>query len=192
MQPVDVYIMYCALKAHFGKGDYDFVKYGGKSSATKDSFWKRTDRLFFVKTQRKYKKKQVIQDYLVSNFVRNTKGWLGDFNDENYIEWKKRTQSMSYNFKEELERIGKVNLVGIKGGQHPTLLKEYLGKRVSIETLVILDDISNFTKIWNKKLENDVVWPKVKKLMFNYKKFLTYDKKKCTIILNNFINQFYS
>ena len=25
-------------------------------------------------------------------------------------------------------------------------------------------DISNFTKIWNKKLENDVVWPKVKKL----------------------------
>ena len=192
MQAVDVYLMYCALKAHFGKGDYDFIKYGGKSSATKDSFWKRTDRLFFVKTQRKYKKKQVIQDYLVSNFVINTKGWLGDFNDENYIEWKKRTQSMSYNFKQELERIGKVNILGIKRGQHPRLLKEYLGKRVSIETLVILDDISNFTKIWNKKLENDVVWPKVKKLMFNYKKFLTYDKKKCTIILNNFINQFYS
>ena len=192
MQAVDVYLMYCALKAHFGKGDYDFVKYGGKSSATKESFWKRTDRLFFVKTQRKYKKKEVIQDYLVSNFIQNTKGWLGDFNDENYIEWKKRTQSMSYNFKQELEKIGKVNLLGIKRGQHPRLLKEYLGKRVSIETLVILDDISNFTKIWNKKLENDVVWPKVKKLMFDYKKFLTYDKKKCTIILNNFINQFYS
>ena len=192
MQAVDVYLMYCALKAHFGKGDYDFVKYGGKSSATKDSFWKRTDRLFFVKTQRKYKKKQVIQDYLVSNFVCNTKGWLGDFNDDNYIEWKKRTQSMSYNFKEELERIGKVNLLGIKGGQHPRLLKEYLGKRVSIETLIILNDISNFTKVWNEKLKNDVVWPKVKKLMSDYKKFLTYDKKKCTIILNNFINQFYS
>ena len=192
MQAVDVYLMYCALKAHFGKGDYDFVKYDGKSSATKDSFWKRTDRLFFVKTQRKYKKKQVIQDYLVSNFIQNTKGWLGDFNDDNYIEWKRRTQSMSYNFKQELERIGKVNILGIKDGQHPTLLKEYLGKRVSIETLIILDDISNFTKVWNEKLKNDVVWPKVKKLMFDYKKFLTYDKKKCTIILNNFINQFYS
>ena len=46
--------------------------------------------------------------------------------------------------------------------------------------------------MWNEKLKNDVVWPKVKKLMFDYKKFLTYDKKKCTIILNNFINQFYS
>ena len=122
MQAVDVYLMYCALKAHFGKGDYDFVKYGGKSSATKDSFWKRTDRLFFVKTQRKYKKKQVIQDYLVSNFVHNTKGWLGDFNDENYIEWKKRTQSMSYNFKQDLEKIGEVNILGIQDGQHPLLL----------------------------------------------------------------------
>ena len=92
---------------------------------------------------------------------------------------------MSYNFKQELEKIGKVNILGVKNGQHPTLLKEYLGKRVSIETLVILDDISNFTKVWNEKL-------KIKKLMFDYKKFLTYDKKKCTIILNNFINQFYS
>ena len=100
MQPVDVYIMYCALKAHFGKGDYDYIKYGGKSSATRDSFWKRTDRIFFVKISRKYKRKEVILDYLVSNFVHNTKGWLGDFNDDNYVEWKKRTQSMSYNFKQ--------------------------------------------------------------------------------------------
>ena len=99
---------------------------------------------------------------------------------------------MSYNFKQRVRKMGKVNILGVKDGQHPTLLKEYLGKRVSIETLVILDDISNFTKVWNEKLKNDVVWPKVKKLMFDYKKFLTYDKKKCTIILNNFINQFYS
>ena len=44
----------------------------------------------------------------------------------------------------------------------------------------------------NKELKNDVIWPKVKKLIKDYKKFLTYDKKKCTIILNDFINQFYS
>ena len=27
MEAVEVYQMYCALKAHFGMGDYDFVKY---------------------------------------------------------------------------------------------------------------------------------------------------------------------
>ena len=192
MQAVDVYLMYCALKAHFGKGDYDYIKYGGKSSATKDSFWKRTDRIFFVKISRKYKRKEVILDYLVSNFVHNTKGWLGDFNDDNYIEWKKRTQSMTYNFKQELYKIDNPNILGFGLGQHPVLLKEYLGKRMSIETLIILDDISNFTERWSKKLKNDVIWPNVKKLMFDYKKFLTYDKKKCKVILNSFINQFYS
>ena len=30
MEPVDVYLMYCALKAHFGKGKYDYHKYGEK------------------------------------------------------------------------------------------------------------------------------------------------------------------
>ena len=39
-----------------------------------------------LKISRKYKKKQIILDYLISNFVRNTKRWLGDFNDDNYIE----------------------------------------------------------------------------------------------------------
>ena len=99
---------------------------------------------------------------------------------------------MSYNFRQELEKMGKANILGIQDGQHPLLLKEYLGKRVSIETLVILDDISKFTKKWDTELKNDVVWPKVKKLIKDYKKFLTYDKKKCTLILNSFINQFYS
>ena len=27
MQPIDAYLMYCAMKAHFDKSDYDFIKY---------------------------------------------------------------------------------------------------------------------------------------------------------------------
>ena len=74
MEAVEVYQMYCALKAHFAKGDYDFVKYNGKSSATKSSFWKRNDRHFFVRTSRKYKDKDTVKDYLLSNFIKNQKG----------------------------------------------------------------------------------------------------------------------
>ena len=79
MEASDVYLMYCAMKAHFGKGDYDYVKYGGKSSATKKSFWKRNDRYFFVRILRKYKEQDIIKDYLISNFIKNKKGWLGNF-----------------------------------------------------------------------------------------------------------------
>ena len=26
-QSIDIYLKYCAMKAHFGKGDYDYVKF---------------------------------------------------------------------------------------------------------------------------------------------------------------------
>ena len=193
MEAVEVYQMYCALKAHFGRGDYDFVKYNGKSSATKSSFWKRNDRHFFVRTSRKYKDKDIIKDYLLSNFIKNQKGWLGDFNDENYVEWKKRMQSLTYTFKEEMtplvEDIELNNIFEIPESSHPILLKEYLGNRISIEAMIILDDLVQYTKNWDKKLSDDVIWPSVNKMIKNYKKFLTFDRNRCKMILMTLIKQ---
>ena len=40
-----------------------------KSKVSRDSFYKRNDRIFFVKLTRKYKSKDDIQDYLLSNFL---------------------------------------------------------------------------------------------------------------------------
>ena len=112
------------------------------------------------------------------------------------MKWKKKKQSLSYLFKEELSPLlssfeGKT-ILAVGNGQHPKLLKEYMGKRVSLETMIIMDDIMEFSKRWDNQLKDDIVWPKVKKLMFDYKKFLTYDKKKCNIIINDFVNQWYS
>ena len=39
---------------HFGKGDYDFVKFNGKTKVSRDMFWKRKDRVWFVMLGRKY------------------------------------------------------------------------------------------------------------------------------------------
>ena len=105
MQPIDAYLMYCAMKAHFDKSDYDFVKYNGKSKVSRDSFYKRNDRVFFVKLTRKYKSKQDIQDYLLANFLVHPKGWVGKFDEDNYIQWQKKIQSLSYTFKSEIEPI---------------------------------------------------------------------------------------
>ena len=56
MEAIDVYLMYCALKAHFGKGDYDYITYNGKTKIKRESFYKRKDRGFFVKIAKKYPK----------------------------------------------------------------------------------------------------------------------------------------
>ena len=53
MEPIDVYLMYCALKAHFSREDYDYHKYGGKTKISRESYWKRKDRYYFAKIANK-------------------------------------------------------------------------------------------------------------------------------------------
>ena len=75
-------------------------------------------------------------------------------------------------------------------GQHPLLLKEYLGKRVSLETMIVLDNHVEFSKRWDKELEwDDFVWPDVKKLMKNYKGVLTINADKYRMKLLKLIEE---
>tara|TARA_B100000949_G_scaffold217019_1_gene214342 strand:- start:251 stop:838 length:588 start_codon:yes stop_codon:yes gene_type:complete len=190
MQPIDVYQMYCAMKAHFSKSSYNFIKYGGKTKVSRDSFWKRNDRYFFVKISKKYDSDE-IKDYLLSNFIQNRNGYIANFNDQNYENWLDR-KMMFYNiFQQELKPYIKnfEPLFEVKDGNHPTLLKEYLGKRVSLETMVILDELVDFSKKWDEQLGDDVVWPDIKNLMKNYKGFLTINKNKYRMKLLSLIEE---
>ena len=190
MEPIDVYLMYCAMKAHFGKGDYDFVRFGGKSKVSRNSFWKRKDRSFFVKLSRKYKTSDEIKDYLVSNFVKENKGWVGNFTDKNYTQWK--NVNIVEKFEKDITPLlqdfdeGKF-IFAVPESSHPKLLKEYLGKRVSLETMIILDELIEYSPKWNVHLKDDFMWEEINLLMNNYKKFLTIDKEKCRIILLKFV-----
>jgi hypothetical protein len=191
MEAIDTYLMYCALKAHFGKTDYDFVTYHGKTRIKRDSFYKRKDRGFFVKISRKYKTEENIKNYFVSNFIKDSKGYVSNFNDENYEEWKDKRANFYNQFVLEIGPfIKNFNpIFFIKDNEHPILLKEYLGKRVSLETLIILDELVDFSKTWNKKLSEDYIWQDIKNMMNNYKRFLTLDKNKYRIQLLNLIEE---
>ena len=191
MEAIDTYLMYCALKAHFGKTDYDFVTYHGKTRIKRDSFYKRKDRGFFVKISKKYKTEENVKNYFVSNFIKDSKGYVSNFSDENYEEWKDKRANFYNQFTLEIGPFVKNfnPIFFIKDDEHPILLKEYLGKRVSLETLIILDELVEFTKTWNKKLSEDYIWQDIKKLMNNYKRFLTLDKNKYKIQLLNLIEE---
>ena len=85
MRATDVYLMYCALKAHF-KGDYDYHKFSGQTKIKRESFYKRKDRIFFVKTAYKYKQENEVLDYFIANFIKDREGYIANFNDKNYEE----------------------------------------------------------------------------------------------------------
>ena len=191
MEPSDVYLMYCAMKAHFGKNDYDYITYNGKSSVSRNSFYKRKDRYFFVKLSRKYKESDDIKNYLVSNFIVEQRGYVANFNDRNYETWKDKRNNFYNIFTEEIRPfVNNFNpIFEAKKNEHPLLLKEYLGKRVSIETLIVLEELVDFTKSWNRIMSEDYIWYDIKKLMKNYKRFLTIDKNRYRIQLLKLIEE---
>ena len=191
MEPIDVYIMYCAMKAHFSRKDYDFFKYGGKTKVSRDSFWKRKDRFFFVKLSKKYKTEIEIRNYLVSNFIKDKSGYIANFSEENYNSWLLRRSGFFDQFVIEMKPF--INefepLFEVKNSSHPKLLKEFLGSRVSLETMLVLDELVSFSKKWDQQLEDDIVWVDLKKLMKNYKGFLTINKNRYRIKLLKLIEE---
>jgi hypothetical protein len=190
MEPIDVYLLYCALKAHFGDGNYDYFKYEGKTRIKRDSFYKRKDRFFFVKLSRK-KEYQDIKNYLVANFVSNPDGYVARFDDKTYEDWLYRKQNFYTIFTDEMRPLVKdfEPLFIVKSNNHPKLLQEYLGKRVSLETLIILNQMLRYDKKWDKQLLGDFIWNDVKKLMKNYQGFLTINDQRYRIQLLKLIEE---
>ena len=191
MEAIDVYIMYCAMKAHFSRKDYDFFKYGGKTKVSRDSFWKRKDRFFFVKLSKKYKTEIEIRNYLVSNFIKDKSGYIANFSEENYNSWLLRRSGFFDQFVIEMKPFIKEfePLFEVKNSSHPKLLKEFLGSRVSLETMLVLDELVSFSKKWDQQLEDDIVWVDLKKLMKNYKGFLTINKNRYRMKLLKLIEE---
>ena len=188
------YLLFLAIRTHFTNDKYDFFQMNGKLRATKDSYEKRTDKHFFDKVAKLYDVQELKQFY-IANALADKHYIIDLLNDEageNYADHKRRTQSLSYNFNNELERLFKHGVdkpFAIVDGQYPYIISLYLGKRISPETMVILNDFVPFFKKFDKYLgENDPIWSKVTLKLRKYKPFVKYDKDKFKSILKEKIN----
>ena len=180
--PFDAYRCYLSLKNHFTKEQYDYIKYRGKTRATVQSFYKRKDRFWFEKIARQKKDKEV-EEFFVSNFIYSTDPgtlWIGEMIKEGegrYMEWKKKVQSLSYIFKDEIDFLlenKKVDEVFDCSSGHPLILKSHLGGNTSLETMVICDRIFEYRKDFDKKL-TDPVWETISLKIKKYTPFLNID-----------------
>ena len=193
MEAYDAYKIYHALKLHF-TSDYDYNKYNGKANVSVDSFLKRNDRPFFGRVSRKYK--DDTKDFFISNFIVNPKGWVGNFNDANYLNWKKRNQSLKYNYKSELvelfHKVSTFDEIFHNGSQHPLLLKQFMAKKLSIETVAILESLLGFCDRFDKQIEENIVWPDRKKLILNYSNLLTIDVNEYRVVTMKLTKEYFN
>lgn len=193
MSAFEAYKEYLALKNHFSKSGYDYLKYKGKLKVNPDSFNTRKDKLWFQKLA----KHPDVHNFLVANFVNNEKAWIKDLAyseeaEKTYKDWLKRTQSLTYNFKNELPKLlpnFDENFVVKETESHPYLLKIYLGRHISLETLCILLELTKAKKHWDSKMEYDPVYQEVKVKIEKYSPFLKYEKEKLKNVVVDFFKQ---
>lgn len=185
------YAIYNAIHLHFTSNSYNYHKYSGKTNVSKDSFLKRKDKYYFHKLSRRYSLDELVEFY-VANFVDDGVKWVGDITGEDgeevYTKWKKRNQSLTYIFTQDVEYLlNQVNkpdeLLVVKSGNYPKLLEVTMRGEVQVETTCILNDLMNFIPMWSKKITDDIIWPDWKMKLEKYTPFIDINKTKYKLLL---------
>ena len=163
MEPFDVYRLYMSLKLHFTSDKYDITKAKNAVRCKPETFMKRKDILLFRKLAKKYEKKELI-DFFVANFVAGHNGVFDAEASETYSSWKARQGKLTYQFTQDMElmvseahKTGQNPLIS-EEGQHPLVLKLVLGKKITLESVIILDKIADFVYSNDTALQNDIIW----------------------------------
>lgn len=197
MEPFEVYRYYLALRLHFTTDQYDAIKQKGKVRASRQAFAKRNDLIAIRKIAETYSDRDIV-NFLVANFITGDR-WGGVFDTEakeRFMLWKKRIESLSYTFEKEIsylqlqmEKQSKPfdYIFAPSKNEHPYILKSYLRRTTSIETLVILNNFYNFVDNFDKEYYNDLMWPDISRIIKKYSPFLNVQQEKYNGILRRAI-----
>ena len=197
MIPFEVYRTYLSVRNHFTRDNYDFFKFGGKTKVSSGAFDKRKDRYIFDKISKDFRDEEVPLLF-VSNFVAKEKFWIGNVLSEEsrniYITWRKRIQSLSYGFKNDVELIDQEindreisfnDVFKVQDGQHPIILRLALANLISLESFLILNKILDFFPQFNRQIEETIIWPDFYKKCVKYEPFVKVDTTQFKFILKN-------
>jgi hypothetical protein len=195
MSGLDIYRQYLAFKQHFSNPNFDFFQYEGKVKAKESTYQQRNDFYFFETLARKLNDQQV-KEYMLASFVcadDTSKVWIGDIKTngkENWLAWQKIHGSLEYLFRNDAERVLSLSddfnaIFSTKNG-HPPLLKAFIRKELSLESLLILDIVLGFVLQWDREM-SDPLWSSISFKIKKYKPFLSIDKHKYTQILKSLI-----
>jgi hypothetical protein len=188
---LDAYKLYVSIKQHFNiSSNYNYTTYKGQTkNVNEDSYSRRKDKFYFESIARK-KKGELLQFY-VANFVVGDGQWIGDmYNQESesvYTGWKRIIESLTYLFTEDLkhvkdfldERDLKFNdLFTITDGGHPIIFRFVEQKMIKVETYIIMDKVLNFSKQFEKEIEDEFIYPVIQYKFDRYAEFMNFNTKK--------------
>lgn len=174
----DTFNIYVALKLHFDKDTYDVFKNNGAVKTSIENFSKRNDRLLFEKLGKRFDHKQHLVQCIVANIAYGNPQPVYDIEKTmyNYIIWRKRKDSITNFFEEDLKKLSSLT---------PSVIYT---ANITIESKVILNEITNFIDfIPVNALTTDRI-----RLIRKMKKFVKFDEERInkaikTKFQNNYI-----
>ena len=114
-------------------------------------------------------------------------------NQEAYLDRQKRIDGLTYYFERDIEQLMRKSeqnfdkIFKVTRGQHPILIKTYLAKRISIETMCILQNMLNYVKKFDKTIKDTIIWPQLKTKVVKYSPFIKYNPERMKLILRGMI-----
>jgi len=192
---------YLALKLHFNNDKYNVFENKGNIKYSYENFNSRNDRHIFEKLARKFDTDKELIQFLVANFAYGHDNMIFAIEEANeyYLEWQKRKQSITRIFKDDLNTIELESqkhalsldqIINFTLNEYPSIIKLYLGKKIAIESLSILNDSLDFIPKWKKNPSGMLILESDIRRIEKIKGFVKYEQERIKPIFNEFITIF--
>jgi hypothetical protein len=155
MDGLKAYKYYMAIKLHFNNDKFNVFENRGRINCPRETFDNRNDRFTFEKLARKYDTDKELVQFYASNFAYGNENVIYSIEEgeENYFEWNRRKESMSKIFSDDCNTIilnaqmndlQKDDIFNFTLNDYPCIIKLFLGGKITLESVRILDDIKPF------------------------------------------------
>lgn len=200
MDGFKTYRYYLAIKLHFTTDKFDVFQNRGNVKGTREAFTARNDRYIFEKLALKFDHDKDIIQFFVSNFAYGNGSaiYAGKEADDSYIEWLRRKQSITKVFIDDLaqmltyiekNKLKHTAIFEFTENEYPVALKLFIGGKISIETLRILDDFYPIIHKWKDNNSIKYIWEDEMRRIIKLTGFVKYDKIKIKKIFDHFTEE---
>lgn len=138
---------YTALRLHFTDKRFNVFANRGNLRGSYEKFLARNDCGLFEKLARQFSSERDFIQYVAANFMYGNFDCVyhSEESQENYKEFLRRRQSITRVFADDLDTIIKTGAhYEFSGHTVPDVIQLLLAKKITVETVVILNDLEQF------------------------------------------------
>jgi len=197
MDGYKAYRYYLAIKLHFTTDKFNVFNNRGNVRGTREAFNARNDRYIFEKLATKHPVDKEIIQFFVANFAygKDTAFYGGAEAEDNFLEWNRRKQSITKVFIDDLatilthietNKLSHSSILNFVDSEYPVVWNLFLGGKISIETMRIIDDFENVVDEWLEHSYIKYIWDDELRRIKKLTGFVKYDRIKLEKIFTHF------